>query len=256
MFGVLGGVATAVLFNIPFVLVSKAEQYHLLAAGAALAFTGGALGVVDAFRARVWRLAATVVVVAGLAAMAAVSRHIATDFEPYGPIVLRHDEIVQQWAAVPEEIRAYLANKRQPAARDRLSSNPIDAVPLVTWGLLGREVEPKGTEYRWLGGRRAHILVTRQALSVDIPVRHLIEFTRTPALVQLMADGRLVDQATLKESDWHVLQSRLRRDWVGAIWGMHRLELTVDRTWTPVDVIPGSTDARVFGVQVGKIESH
>jgi hypothetical protein len=253
LFCLAGGVALAALFDLPFAFVTKVEQYHLIATGASLALTGAAAATAGFARALLWRLGAGAVIAGGVLAMALVARHISRDFEPFGSIVLAHDAIVEGWAAVPIELREYLGRKREPGAAARMSSNPIDEVPVVSWGLLGQEKDEAGTPYRWLGGLRGDLFVTERARLVQVPVRHLIEFPRTPVDVGLEANGRLVDHVVLRSREWHVLQAPLRAAGAPGLGGLHRLRLTVDKTWSPVEVIPGSTDARVFGVQVGEI---
>ena len=253
LFCLASGAALTVLFNLPFALVSKVEQYHLLAAGAVLMLTGGAVALLDGPR-RLLNVIAALILIAGVTAMAAVSKHIAGDFQPFGPIVMHRDTIVEGWAPVPEELRAYLARKREPGAAGRLSPNPIDELRVVSWGFLGHEQDNRGTPYRWLGGRSGRILVTSGASSIVIPVRHLIELTREPVTVGLRVDGREVYRAALADSEWHPIRTTLASRRVPLIGRMHEIELRVDRTWSPASTIPGSSDARVLGVQVGEIE--
>ena len=110
--------AIAVLFNLPFAFVTKAEQMYLVGIGAALTLTGAALGMLDlAARARAPRastLAVTALLLGGLASFVAVARDITRDFEPFGPVVLAHDDLVRTWGPVPPELRDYLALKREP----------------------------------------------------------------------------------------------------------------------------------------------
>jgi hypothetical protein len=134
-FLIAGGAATALAFNLPFVFVTKHEQMHLVAAGAALMLGGCATAVVQGLRWRALQAAAAAVLAAGTLACAAVARHVSTDFAPYGSIVLAGDEIVRGWAAVPREIRDYLARKTEPGAAAHLPANPARALPIVVYGL-------------------------------------------------------------------------------------------------------------------------
>ena len=97
----LAGVAIAVLFNVPFVFVTKAEQMYLVGIGAALMLAGASVALLDLAARTQARLAATLIVAvvlgAGLASFVAVTRDITRDFEPFGPIVLSHDDIVRTW---------------------------------------------------------------------------------------------------------------------------------------------------------------
>ena len=80
--------------------------------GAAITLTGAAVGFLDlAARARARRPFTAIVAVrfssAGLASFVAVTRDITRDFEPFGPIVLSHDDFVRTWGPVPPELREY-----------------------------------------------------------------------------------------------------------------------------------------------------
>ena len=103
---------------------------YLVGLGASITLTGAALGLLDiAHSGRAGRAGIAIVVavlVAGLASFVAVARDITRDFEPFGPIVLAHDDIVRTWSPVPPELRDYVARKREPDARNRVSSNPLD----------------------------------------------------------------------------------------------------------------------------------
>ena len=172
----LAGFAIAALFNVPFIFVTKAEQMYLVGIGAALMLAGASVALLDlAARTRA-RLAATLAVAvvfgAGLASFVAVTRDITRDFEPFGPIVLSHDDIVRTWGLVPPELREYVARKREPNAATRVSSNPLDELSQITFGVNGRETSPQGVGYMWMSGARAEIYVAASARTVTIPLRH------------------------------------------------------------------------------------
>ena len=253
----LAGVAIAALFNVPFVFVTKAEQMYLVGIGAALMLAGASVALLDlAARTRA-RLAATlavaVVLGAVLASFVAVTRDITRDFEPFGPIVLSHDDIVRTWGPVPPELREYVARKREPNAATRVSSNPVDELSQVTFGVHGRETSPHGVGYMWMSGSRAEIYVAASARTVTIPLRHPIESFREPTRALIVADGRLVDDLPLATPEWRMSTLPLRPVDVPRVSRMHRIRITIDHAWRPSEVIPGSTDERVLGLQIGEL---
>jgi len=111
-----GGLAIALMFNLPFVFITKAEQMHLVALGIVLLLAGACAGLLQAAPGWIVRSGIALACAAGFASLGAVARDITRDFDPYGPIVLAHDDIVRAWAAVPADLREYLARKRLPGA--------------------------------------------------------------------------------------------------------------------------------------------
>jgi hypothetical protein len=252
----VSGACIALLFNLPFVFVTKAEQLHLVALGAGLVLAASVLSLLDAARSAAARMAVIAGAAAGIAVFAVVTLDITRDFEPFGAIVLSHDDIVRGWAAVPAEIRAYLASKREPGSGPRVSSNPAAALDRITFGTHGTETGRDGVSYRWMSGCRTDILVAPHVRTVTIPLRHAIEVFRDPVHVTIRVDGRTVDRMELTTPDWRVSQAPvglLHVPWLG---GMHRVAIRIDRTWKPSDVIPGSTDGRVLGLQIGEIDTQ
>ena len=198
-------------------------------------------------------LAAAGVIAAGLASFVAVSRDISRDFEPFGPLVLSHDDVVRTWGPVPPELRDYLALKRDPDAAGRVSPNPLDELSAVTFGVYGRETSPDGVGYMWMNSARAEIQVRASARSVSIPLRHPIEAFREPTRARVEADRRPADDLALTTPDWRVSTLPLRPADVPRVSGMHRIRITIDHAWRPSDVIPGSTDERVLALQIGEL---
>ena len=250
----LAGAAAAILFNLPFVFVVKGEQMHLVAAGAVLFLTGAALCVIDAVRGRrTATYAAVLVLLAGVAALGAVARDISTDFRPYGPMVLYHDDIVRGWAAVPQEVRDYLASKRQAAAAERPPPNPVDVLRAVSFGLYPREIAAGGLAYRWMAGPRADIYVAESAREVLIPVRHDAAAFREPATARFDVDGRPADAIRLETTEWRMSRIPLRPHGARRFARMHHIVLSIDRAWVPEKIMPGSRDGRTLGLQIGEI---
>jgi hypothetical protein len=253
----LAGAAIALLFNLPFVFVTKAEQLYLVGIGACVTLTGASIAMLDlASRTRMARPLTSVVaavLLAGLLSLAAVARDISRDYEPFGPIVLSHDDIVLTWGLVPPELRDYLTLKRVAGASARVSSNPVDEVSQITFGVHGRETSPEGVPYRWMSGPRAEIHVRANARSVTIPLRHPIEAFREPTRARIEADGRLADDLALGTPEWRMATIPLLSADVPRVSRMHRIRITIDHAWRPSEIIPGSTDERVLALQIGEV---
>ena len=248
----VGGLAIGLLFNLPFIFVVKSEQMHLVAAGASMMLAGAALAALQAVRLRLARAPAALVVAAGIAACAYVGRHISTDFEPYGPVVLAMDDIVDDWAAVPQEVRDYLKAKRQTTPEKRLSSNPVDELSTVAFGLHPNETSPTGFVYRWMAQPHVDLFLAAGLRHLTIPVRHDVGAFREPTSVVVAIDGEEVERLTLSDANWRVLRYALRPD-APTISRMHRLTIDVPHVWVPAKVIPGSNDGRPLGLQIGEI---
>jgi hypothetical protein len=254
----LNGVALALLFNLPFAFVSKPEQMYLVGLGATITLTGAAVGLLDVARLGRGGRTGTVIVaamlVAGLASFGAVARDIMRDFEPFGPIVLAHDDIVRTWGPVPPELHDYIASKREPGARNRISPNPLDELSAVTFGVYGRERSPDGVQYMWMNSARAEIQVRANARTATIPLRHPIESFREPTRARIEVDGRLADDLPLDSPAWRRSTLPLRPSTVPRVSGMHRITITIDHAWRPSEIIPGSTDERVLALQIGEVD--
>jgi hypothetical protein len=262
-FTLTAGLSLGVLFTLPFAFIVKAEQLHLVAAGGALLLTGAAAGVLQALstagsedpahKRRALAAAGAVAIAAGLAAMAAVARDITRDFQPFGPIVLHTDAIVQEWAAVPAELREYLAAKTQPGAAARLDPNPAAALTTVAFGLHGRETSPDGVPLRWMAGPVSHIFVTSGIRLVTIPFRHEMGAFQEAAHVRVEADGRVISDQVVSDGRWRQVDVSLRQRESIGVSGMHRIRVRLDHAWIPANVIPGSGDRRTLGLQIGVI---
>jgi Dolichyl-phosphate-mannose-protein mannosyltransferase len=253
----LAGATIAVLFNLPFMFVTKAEQMYLVGVGASITLAGAFVGLMDlAARARARRTCSVVVagvLAAGLAAFVAVTRDISHDFEPFGPIVLSHDDIVRTWGPVPPELRDYLALKREPGAAGRVSPNPLDELSEVTFGVYGRETSPQGVRYMWMNSARAEIQVRASARMVTIPLRHPIEAFREPTRAHIEVDGRRADDLALTTPEWRMSTLPLRPSDVPRLSGMHRVRISIDHAWRPSEIIPQSTDERMLALQIGEL---
>lgn len=248
------GLAIAMLFDLPFIFITKAEQLHFIALGAAVFLTGACAVVWTGLRSRGPQYAFALVTSSGVLFLALVARDIARDFEPFGPVVLAHDQIVRTWAAVPVDLRDYLARKREAGAEHLLSPDPSAALDLVTFGEHGAERSPDGVPFQWMSGVELAIFASARARAITIPLRHAFEVFHEPARVRVTVDGRVVDDRVLTTSEWQVTQTGLRESDVSRLRRMHRIVIAIEHTWRPKDVIPGSQDGRALGLQIGEVE--
>ena len=248
------GLSIAVLFNLPFVLITKAEQMHVVALGIVLLLAGASGGLLQAVRGRIRQVLIGVVCAAGLACFSLVTRDIARDFEPFGPVVLAHDEMVRGWAAVPQDLREYVTRKRSPSASTLLSPDPSIALDRVTFGTHGSERSPDGIAYRWMSGPRTEMLIRDGTRKLTIPLRHAFEVFREPARVRITTDGRVVDEMVLNTPEWRVSTTSIISDRTPALMRMHRVVITIDHAWRPMQVVPGSRDDRTLGLQIGDVQ--
>jgi hypothetical protein len=205
----------------------------------------------SALTSRAWRAGAGLVLAGGIASFATVARDISTDFAPDGPIALSLDEIVRQWAAVPEELREYLRRKPDAIKDGTFSPNPLDTLAVVAFGLHPRERSPDGVTYRWMAQPWIELHIAPGARLVEIPLRHEFGAFREPARARVFADGRLVDTLLLADGSWRVTRFALLA--AGTSRRSHRVRLTIPHAWQPSSIIPGSTDERTLGLQVGEI---
>ena len=256
-FTLLAGAVIGGLFVLPFAFIIKSEQMHLVAAGAALCLAASLAGLLEAVA--VWRgvrIATFAVALGGLAAMAAVTRDIMRDFEPFGPIVRYTDRMVEGWAAVPLEWREFLAAKRTAPPTARPDPDPSRAVPLVAFGLHSRERSPDGVPLRWMAGPVADVFVRRGTRLVSFSARHERGAFAEPAHLRIDADGTVVTDAVIDDGQWHRYDIPLKQHgWIG-VGGTHRVRIAIDHAWVPAVIIPASRDTRTLGLQIGDFETR
>ena len=250
----LSGIAIALLFNVPFVFITKAEQMHVVALGAVLVLAAACAGLIQARRRGDIRGIVVAACAAAIVCLGAVARDIARDFEPYGPVVRAHDEMVRGWMAVPLELREYLTRKNSLPGAARLPADPSIALDVVSFGLHEPERSGEGIAYRWMTGQRTEMLVTDRARTITIPLRHAIEVFRQPTRARITADGHLVDEILFDTSEWRISATALPPTRVARLTRMHRIVIEIDHDWRPAAVIPGSQDGRTLGLQVGELQ--
>lgn len=105
-----------------------------------------------------------------------------------------------------------------------------------------------------MAGTGADLFVNRSKRMASFAVRHEIGAFREAAAVRLTADGGSAQILSLSDDAWHTVNVVLRpRDtpWIG---GMHRVRIELDHAWVPASIIPGSSDTRTLGLQIGVVD--
>jgi hypothetical protein len=242
----LTGIVIAVAFDAPFVFVSKAEQYHLIALGGALALAGAIDVILSLVPARWPSLALAWAL--GLAALSFIplTRNVADDFAPCSPITLRTDAIVLDWWVVPPEIQDWLRAKPAACREGRLVPLP-DALTTATWA-YGADVDEQGRRSQWTSDH-AVVLVRPRAAELRVGVWRPDAYGDRPVTVRVRGGAADVT-SRLTTSDWQAVTVPLGSS--GGHWrpGMRRLDLYISPTFVPAEVDPASADRRHLGVRI------
>lgn len=235
---------------VPFAFVTKREQWYLLAIGGAVAFTGGAAWLLLALRTRVTRALVLALIGTALISSAWVARQMADDFSPAHPNTLHTDGIVVEWPRIAPEIRDFLARK-QRAIGEGTNTPRLSDLPLLAYGVHAWEPEPGGRMFRWTTSR-VDLYVHHHMARLDLPIR---AFPRGSDSVSLLIRGGRRDLGPfgIDHASWISVPIELRPSrWP---WRRSVVELSVDPTWKPADLYPGSNDPRVLGVKLGEASS-
>ena len=244
------GVVVAVAFDAPFVFVSKAEQYHLVAFGAVLALTGAFEVLVSLAPARAPRIALASALALALLPFVPLTRNIADDFAPCSAITLRTDDIVVDWWVVPPEIQAWLRAK--PAACRAGTLVPLPgAISSATWA-YGVEVDEQGRQFQWTS-EHALLMVSRRMTSVPLEVRRTNASDQAPATVRLRSGGSEVT-LTLTSPEWQTADVPVQATVGSWLRRMHRVDIDVSPAFIPNDVDASNSDRRHLGVQIRRRE--
>jgi hypothetical protein len=171
-----------------------------------------------------------------------VTRNLAQDFAPCSPITLGTDRIVETWAIVPEEIRAWLRAKPDQCRAG--SVRPLTTLPVVVWA-RGRETDETGAAAEWTTDR-ALLLFSTGTPRVNITVRTPIAAGDAPSTVRIES-GSSVYTIVLSDGDWHTQTIRLTSGVRGRLAGMSRVSLRVSPTFVPDERFHNG-DRRVLGV--------
>ena len=240
------GLAVALGFNLPFALVTKREQYHLLALGSALAMAGAAQALASLSTRPRRRLAAGAVLVAATVPFPFLARHLAGDFLPCAGPVIQAEEGVKGWWVVPQEIKGWIDLKAQRCAAG-LAPPPIQDLPFAAWDVYPEPVPDASSSARWTSERPV-VLFTREAVSATLALRRPDASSKEPVRVALLSSGgRQV--LTLDSGDWHDVTVRFAPSPLVWLRRAQRVELRVEPWFVPGARDPNSRDLRRHGVQ-------
>jgi hypothetical protein len=248
--GLLGGVLGAALFNLPFVLVTKPEQYHLVASCSALALTSGVLMLFHVWRSTAWRAAVGAATAAGLVALTAGSWHRSDLFRPDSAFVRGHDQIVLEWAAVPPEIKTFLRAKL--AAPEGSGPPPALAPDVVIYGAYDVERHPDGRPFRWLASQAA-LMLGPQVESVTLSLEPEFPKPEWTHRVDVHTSGAAPMSTALDEPGTYRLTLPSVRGWRRWFQGTRRIDVSFPGSWRPSDVWPGATDTRELSVRLSDV---
>ena len=240
------GVVLALAFDAPFVFISKAEQYHLIALGAVLALTGAIEVLVSLAPPRVPQLAVASALAVATLPFVPLTRNIADDFAPCSAITLRTDDIVVDWWVVPHEIQQWLRRKADACRSGTLVPLP-DGIVAATWA-FGLEQDETGRPFQWTS-EHAQLLVARSMRAVPLEVRRTNATDQAPATVRL-ASGGSTETITLTSPDWQTVTVPVRATIGSWLRKMHRVDIDVSPAFIPAEVDAGNADRRHLGVQM------
>lgn len=249
-FTVLAGLVILFGFNLPFALVSKPEQYHLIGLGGALIVSGCLSLLWQGWSNRFARGFVATFGVVMVAAMAWNSRTMASPWAPLSPSTLEQDQIVLGWAAVPEDLRDALDRKLKD--RDEGPTRLGDRLPVVGYGLGGWETNPYGWRYRWTGPR-VTMLVRPGAREMVLQVSASVMPHGQPVRIGLSVNGHPVPPVVLTSPAATTIPVSLRHP--GPWWRPETtwVEMEVSPTWRPKSLDPSSSDERELGVMLGPV---
>ena len=251
LFIVSAGLIIAFGFDLPFALVSKREQYHLLALGAVLVLSG-VVDALDAVVNRPARYAGAFPVLITLP-LALLARSQAADFRPCSPAVTMVEAEAANWWAVPPEIKTWLGNKSE-RCHDGEPRSRLSDLPVVTWGVYDDERTDDGDAYRWTSDHVV-LAVRQDSRSIALAVRRPDASTTNPVSVQMRA-GRRTSTVLLESGDWQYVTVPFSPGVLATLRDGYRLDVDVSPWFVPAVVDPKNADVRRFGVQLRVIAVH
>jgi len=242
LFVICVGVLVVGLFDLPFALVTKREQYYALTLGAVLAFGACSDAITLALRPRLRAVAVVLlaIIMAAMSQRAAAARDL---YAPFSESTLTTDRLVQGWAPVPFEIRQWLIRKITTGQVTSLSHD----LSYVVFGASDVEHDPRGQLFRWTG---SHVRIYENA-----NVRYVTFLLRAagterpprPFVVEISHRHRTISSLRLEPGQQQEVNVTVQR---GGILPrtMPYIDIDVDHTWTP-----GPHDPRHLGVILADI---
>jgi hypothetical protein len=248
LFVIALGVLVVGLFDLPFALVTKREQYYALTLGAVLAFGACSDAITLALRPRLRAVAVGLlaIVLAAMSQRAAAARDL---YAPFSESTLATDRLVQGWAPVPIEIRQWLIRKITTGQVTSLSHD----LAYVVFGASDLEHDRRGQPFRWTG---SHVRIYENA-----NVRYVTFLLRAagserpprPFVVEVSQRHRTISNLHLEPGQQQEVDVTVQRGGLLSLLSllprtMPYVEIDVDHTWTP-----GPGDPRQLGVILADI---
>ncbi len=204
------GLIIAFGFNLPYALVSRPEQYHLLGLGTVVVLTGAAMAADAVARShRLARLAAVVLTVPFLV----LARAQAADFQPCSERARFFNREASRWWIVPTEITDWAAQKDQ-ACQTGASMSPLLDLPVITWGLFPDEAP-------------CVLLVRRDASSLSFAVRRRDASPAAPVSVHVRGGVQPIT-VVLDSDDWRTVTVPLSPGLLTTLRQSHRIDIDVN----------------------------
>ena len=246
------GALIAACFNLPFYLVAKAEQYHLVGLGCVIILAGSLDGLQSAWRSRPLRQSVGAVAAAASLCFLPVTRDIVRDFEPCSAGTLYTDDLVSGWWVVPYEIKEWLRQK--PAACKAGQAPPAltEALTTVTWA-LGREIDETGVPVHWTKDH-AVVLFPPSVSRAEVTVRSPVASKELPTTVMLRS-GAAEARIVLTDGRWTTQTIKFKNSLWTTLSGSRRLDIEVSPVFIPDERFHNG-DKRVLGVLMRSPETR
>lgn len=241
----LAGLGIAIGFNAPFVFVTKAEQYHLVALGAVIMLAASAEAIISLVPIRLPRALATGAVVLASFSFLPVTWNIASDFAPCSRGTLYTDTL-SDWWIVPVEIQDWLHAKDAACGAGTLVPLPA-ALDTATWG-FGPETDEAGQRYQWTSTHSV-MFVTPRARHVSLALRRTNGSGLVPVIVTVQGGGSTT-RLKVTNAEWQFVTLNLSPSWRTRLRGMHWVDIDVTPAFVPSRADPESRDNRQLGVQL------
>ena len=178
----------------------------------------------------------------------ALHRLTSVDREAYRAAVTRYDQQLDRWAGDEERDPEADIPDAEPVADLRFGG----AIPGGGW--VGRERDPDGSWFCWLGGSRSawvELASNGRANALEIEIAHAVDTSILEGL-HLSVNGRRLEHRLEPVGRGIVLTAAASRRKLRAD-GALRVTLEVDRTLQPRSVSPGSRDDRELSIAVRRI---
>jgi len=239
------GIASVLVFNLPFVLVSKREQYHLLALGAVISYTGALWAIFKVQR----HICAIALVAVLVPAMVSGTQQNA-DFGPCGTMVLDGDADVAGWWVVPSEVKQWLVEKREAC----LAGTPVRSLvtlPIIWWN--AHDSDGASEAPRWLSDW-AVAIVPRTTRRLTLALRREDATANRPVHITIGA-GRETP-VVLNSPEWKFVTLNFRDRILDWVRDGRPLIVKTSEWYVPAAVDPTSRDLQRYGVQVRVVDDH